>query len=203
MVAGRAGSESVSLASAQLRRGAGKQVVLAASSSDDSPGRSSPVCSWRPRPSGGLRLVATDSFRLAMRDVAGVSVLDEGQSVLIPSRALSRAQPDPRPGRIESELAPGEREAGVRRVGDVRLVTRLIEGDFPNYRGLIPESSSQPAHASTGHELLDALRRVRLLARESTPIRLVISRSGMGWSWWPSPRTSATARESVEASYEG
>ena len=37
---------------------------------------------------GGLRLVATDSYRLAVRDLPGTSVLAEGQSVLVPSRAL-------------------------------------------------------------------------------------------------------------------
>src|SRR5207302_10618429 len=36
----------------------------------------------------GVRLVATDSYRLAVRDLAGASVLAEGQKVLVPSRAL-------------------------------------------------------------------------------------------------------------------
>ena len=36
----------------------------------------------------GLRLVATDSYRLALRDLRGASVLSEGQSVLVPSKAL-------------------------------------------------------------------------------------------------------------------
>src|SRR5205807_4566055 len=38
--------------------------------------------------SGGVRLVATDSHRLAVRDLSGTTVLDEGQKVLVPSRAL-------------------------------------------------------------------------------------------------------------------
>ena len=38
---------------------------------------------------GGLRLVATDSYRLAVRDLRGVGVLAEGQRVLVPSRALN------------------------------------------------------------------------------------------------------------------
>ena len=36
----------------------------------------------------GLRLVATDSYRLAVRDLPGTSVLAEGQQVLVPSTAL-------------------------------------------------------------------------------------------------------------------
>ena len=48
--------------------------------------------------------------------------------------------------------------------------TRLIEGEFPNYRGLIPQS--HPNRLTVGREpLLDAVRRVRLLASEATPVR--------------------------------
>ena len=39
----------------------------------------------------GLRLVATDSYRLAVRDLPGTTLLQEGQSVLIPGRALADA----------------------------------------------------------------------------------------------------------------
>ena len=54
---------------------------------------------------GGLRLVATDSYRLAVRDLEGKAVLDEGQSVLVPSRALKE---------LERLLgAAAERPAGV------------------------------------------------------------------------------------------
>lgn len=43
---------------------------------------------------GGLRLVATDSYRLAVRDLRGAGVLAEGQRVLVPSRALNKDSPD-------------------------------------------------------------------------------------------------------------
>ena len=77
--------------------------------------------------------MATDSYRLAVRDLPGASVLREGQSVLVPSRALSELTrllaADER-----LTLRLGERDASFE-VGSVRLTTRLIEGDFPNYRG--------------------------------------------------------------------
>ncbi len=188
------GSESVSLSSEQLAE-ALKQVVLAASSDDSRPILTGVLLAAE---ADGLRLVATDSFRLAMRDVAGVSVLDEGQSVLIPSRALGELNRILGQGEAV-ELRLGEREASFE-VGDVRLVTRLIEGDFPNYRGLIPESHPNVLTVERT-PLLDALRRVKLLARESTPIRLEISDGSV--ELVAITQDVGTARESVEGSYAG
>ncbi|MGH1492761.1 MAG: DNA polymerase III subunit beta [Acidimicrobiales bacterium] len=188
------GSESVSLSSQQLADSL-KQVVLAASSDDSRPILTGVLLAAE---SGGLRLVATDSFRLAMRDVAGVSVLEEGQSVLIPSRALGELNRILGQGDTV-ELKLGEREASFA-VGDVRLVTRLIEGEFPNYRGLIPDS--HPNLLTVGRaSLLDALRRVKLLARESTPIRLEITDGNV--ELVAITQDVGTARESVEGSYDG
>jgi DNA polymerase-3 subunit beta len=186
--------EPVSLASAQLAD-ALKQVVLAASSDDSRPILTGVLLE---AVDGGLRLVATDSYRLSLRDVAGVSVLSEGQRVLIPSRAL---------GELNRVLAHddtvalrlGEREASFE-VGSVRLITRLIEGVFPNYQGLIPESHPNLLTVNR-EELLDALRRVRLLARESTPIRIEMSDEGM--ELVAITQDVGTARESLESTYAG
>ena len=193
-LSGLESAEPVSLASEQLAQ-ALKQVVLAASSDDSRPILTGVLMAAE---DGGLRLVATDSYRLAMRDVSGVSVLAEGQSVLIPSRALGElnrvlTQDD------QVSLRLGANEASFE-VGSVTLTTRLIEGDFPNYRGLIPE-----AHPNTltvnREELLDALRRVKLLARESTPIKIEMSDDGM--ELVAVTQDVGTARESLESTYEG
>jgi DNA polymerase-3 subunit beta len=84
-------------------------------------------------------------------------VLAEGQSVIVPSRALAElARVLPSAGQVELRL--GERDASFQ-VGTTRLTTRLIEGEFPNYRGLIP--SSYPNRLTVGREaLLEAVRRV-------------------------------------------
>jgi DNA polymerase-3 subunit beta len=187
-------SDAVLLGSAQLAD-ALKQVVLAASTDDSRPILTGVLLAAE---SSGIRLVATDSYRLAMRDVSDVAVLDEGQSVLIPSRALGELN------RVLSQdevvrLRLGEREASFE-VGSVTLVTRLIEGDFPNYRGLIPDSHPNTLTVNR-EELLDALRRVKLLARESTPIR--IEMSGDGMELVAVTQDVGTARESIESTYEG
>jgi DNA polymerase III subunit beta len=186
--------EPVALASAQLAT-ALRQVVPAASADDSRPILTGVLLAAE---ADGLRLVATDSYRLAVRDVPGVTVLAEGQSVLIPSRALGElnrilAQGD------EVQLRLGEREASFE-VGPVQLVTRLIEGDFPNYRGLIPASHPNILTVAR-EELLDALRRVKLMAREATPVRLEMSPDGL--ELVAVTQDVGQAREQVEGSYAG
>ncbi|MBP7631290.1 MAG: DNA polymerase III subunit beta, partial [Acidimicrobiales bacterium] len=149
------------------------QVVPAASADDARPILTGVLLAAE---EGGLRLVATDSYRLAVRDIPGASILSEGQSVLVPSRALRELE------RLlgsaeEITLRLGEREASFE-VGELRLTTRLIEGEFPNYRGLIP--ASHPNQLTVGREsLVEAVRRVKLMAREpNTPVRLAMSAEG-------------------------
>ena len=71
----------------------------------------------------------------------------------------------------------GERDATFD-VGNVRLTTSLIEGEYPNYRQLIPDK--YPNRLTMGKEpLLAAIRRVRLLAAESNNIRVKMSAEGV------------------------
>jgi DNA polymerase-3 subunit beta len=148
----------------------------------------------------GLRLVATDSYRLAVRDLRGVGVLAEGQKVLVPSRALNELMRLLVSGSGEVSLRLGAHDATFG-LGGVTLTTRLIEGEFPNYRNLIP--SSYPNRLIVGREaLLDAVRRVKLLARDATtPVRIALRPTGIELTvittdW-------GTATEDVDAKYEG
>ncbi|MEZ5144480.1 MAG: DNA polymerase III subunit beta [Acidimicrobiales bacterium] len=147
----------------------------------------------------GLRLVATDSYRLAVRDLPGTSFLAEGQSVLVPSTALREL------GRLlggadDVTVRLGERDAAFE-LGGVHLVTRLIDGEFPNYRGLIP--SSHRHELRIGRDaLLDAVRRVKVVAREpSTPVKLEMSSDGLTLS--ASAQDVGNAFEQLDAKYEG
>ena len=117
----------------------------------------------------GLRMVATDSYRLAVRDLVGQQVLAADQKVLMPGRALTELQRLVGGG-DEVTMRLGDRDATFE-VGTTRLTTRLIEGEFPNYRQLIP-----PSHPNTltveREPLLEAIRRVKILAKDATPVRL-------------------------------
>jgi DNA polymerase-3 subunit beta len=172
-----------------------RQVIPAASGDDTRPILTGVLLSAE---EDGLRLVATDSYRLAVRDVTDLSILEKDQQVLVPSRALAELT------RVlgsaeEVSLAFGERDASFE-VGNTRLTTRLIEGDFPNYRGLIP--SNHPNRMTVGREaLLDALRRVRLLARESTPVRLTMGADTMQLA--AVTQDVGQAHEELDAKFEG
>jgi DNA polymerase-3 subunit beta len=146
-----------------------RQVVRAASADEARPVLTGVLMTAE---DGGLRLVATDSYRLAVRDLPGQAVLASGQKVLVPSRALNElVRLLPATGDVTLRL--GERDATFE-AGTVRLTTRLIEGEFPNYRQLIPANHPNRLVVSRSG-LLDAIRRVKILARDSAPVRLRMS----------------------------
>jgi DNA polymerase III subunit beta len=148
----------------------------------------------------GLRLVATDSYRLALRDLPGVSMLEEGQRVLVAAKGLGEVQ------RLlsasgEIEVVLGEREV-LFRVGTTEVTTRLIEGEFPNYQQLIP--SGYPNRLTVARDLLAAaVNRVRLVGQRSdaAPIRLAMSSDGLELS--AVAQDVGEAHEAVEAKHEG
>ncbi len=186
--------DAVTLDSAALAA-ALSQVVRAASKDDARPILAGVLMTAEP---AGLRLVATDSYRLAMRDLPGTTLLAEGQHVLVPARALGEL------GRVLSNaeqvtLRLGHDQASFE-VSSVRVTTRLIEGDFPNYRQLVP--SGYPNRLTVGKEpLLDAVRRVKLLAREATPIRMALRPDGLELT--AVTHDVGQAREDLDAKYEG
>jgi DNA polymerase-3 subunit beta len=148
----------------------------------------------------GLRLVATDSYRLAVRDLPGTSVLREGQAVLVPSRSL---------GELERLLGAGdevtvglaEREVTFE-AADSRLITRLLEGDFPNYRQLIP--STHPNRLTIGREpFLAAIRRVRLLAKEAQAATIRLQLKPDGVELTATTQDVGQAHEDLDAKFEG
>ena len=172
-----------------------RQVVSAASTDDSRPILTGVLLQAE---AGGLRLVATDSYRLAVRDLPGTSLLDGDQQVLVPSsalrelnRLLSTAE--------EVVVRVGERHASFE-VGPVRLTTRLIEGEFPNYRGLIPPS--HPNRLTVGRDsLLEGVKRVKLLAKEATPVRLAMADDAL--ELVTINQDIGQAHEQLDAGYEG
>jgi DNA polymerase-3 subunit beta len=119
---------------------------------------------------GTLRLVATDSYRLAVRELVVKEGPAEG-SAIVPGRALGEF------GRHLAGIGDGEAEVRLGEsqveflVGRIRLVTRLIEGEFPNYRQLLPEGYKYRLSVARD-ALLEAVERVGLVAQANTPLRL-------------------------------
>ena len=96
-------------------------------------------------------------------------------------------------------LQLGERDATFE-IGDVGVTSRLIEGEFPKYQGLIPADHANRLVVDRG-ALLDAVRRVRLMAQEATPVRLVMSSDGLDLQ--AMTQDVGQAHESVDATYDG
>jgi DNA polymerase-3 subunit beta len=150
---------------------------------------------------GGLRLVATDSYRLALRDLQGVSMLEEGQKVLVAAKGLGEVQRLLSSETGEIDVVLGEREV-VFRVATTEVTTRLIEGEFPNYQQLIP--SGYPNRLTVSRDALQAaVNRVRLVgqSKDTAPIRLGMNAEGLELS--AIAQDVGEAHESVEAKYEG
>lgn len=121
---------------------------------------------------GSLRLVATDSYRLAVRDLDGVTPPMAG---IVPFRALREL--DRSIGAAEMKFLIGDREARFSSEKGT-LTIRLIEGTFPNYRQLLPDA--HPNKLVVGkEELLEAIGRAALVAEDHIPVRLTMSKGGV------------------------
>lgn len=159
-----------------------RQVVRAASNDDARPLLTGVLLTSEGK---GLRLVATDSYRLAVRDLVGTESLDEARGVLVPARALSELQRLGAPGPAGEGGA--DEEVGVAigtsdisfSCGAARISSRLLDGTYPDYRQLVPDHYPNRLHVGR-ESLLGALRRVRLLVRDNTtPVRLSMRQGGV------------------------
>jgi DNA polymerase-3 subunit beta len=158
-----------------------RQVVRAASHDDGRPLLTGVLVS---RVDGSLRMVATDSYRMAMRDLPGTNVIPGEEDLLVPARALSELQRLPA-GTISDQaetdkvgVAASSNEITFWQ-GKVRITTRLLEGRYPDYKQLIPDSYPNRLHLGK-ETFLAALRRVQLLVRDNTtPVRLSMRQGGV------------------------
>jgi DNA polymerase-3 subunit beta len=167
------------------------QVGIAASSDDGRPTLTGVLFETE---SEHLRLVATDSYRLAVRDVAGVTGVD---TTLIPYRALKEIGRTI--GSDKVSLSIGDRE-GTFSSDRGRMTARVIESSFPNYRQLLPDE--YPNRLTINREaLLEAVGRASLVAEDHIPVRLSLGSGGVELS--VSRQDVGGETEYIEAVYEG
>lgn len=163
---------TVSIAAQDLVQGL-NQVVRAAASDDARPLLTGVLFT---HDNNVLRLIATDSYRLAVRDVPGVAGIGGTQDLLVPARALQELQ------RAAASLA-NDAPIGVTLtdaeicfvVGASTIASRLIDGNYPSVLQLIP--ASYPNHLRIAKDtLLTSLKRAKLLAKDSTSsVRLTMN----------------------------
>jgi DNA polymerase-3 subunit beta len=121
-----------------------------------------------------LRMVATDSYRLSVKETALVAPLSGSLEANVPARALQELVRIAQQAPSDSVAVSVGQNQVVFELGDVVLSSRLIDGQFPNYRQLLPESVEHELRLSSP-ELTDVVRRISLLAQKNAPLRLSFS----------------------------
>ena len=118
-----------------------------------------------------LRMVATDSYRLSVKETTLEDALASGFEVNVPARALQEL------ARVAAHVEDEQLRISVRQnqvlfeLGGIVLSSRLIDGQFPNYRQLLPETFEHELRLA-GAELTEVVRRISLLAQKNAPLRL-------------------------------
>ena len=120
-----------------------------------------------------LRMVATDSYRLSVKETALPSAISEAFEANIPARALEELARLAGEDTESISVAVRDNQA-VFMIGDVALSTRLIEGQFPNFQQLLPDEFEHELRIPT-EEFLATARRISLLAQKNAPLRLAFS----------------------------
>lgn len=151
-----------------------------------------------------VTLAATDRYRLAVRTLRWQPVEPSMQATaLVPARTLAEAAKSLTAG-AEISIALAGAGTGEGLIGlasaDRSTTSRLLDGEFPKYRSLLPDSSSATARVDSA-ALTDAVRRVALVASRTSPIRLSFSADGLDLE--AGGLDEAEAKESLPADFEG
>jgi DNA polymerase-3 subunit beta len=146
---------------------------------------------------GKIVMAATDSYRLAVKETPVEGTLPELEAI-IPARALQELA---RIAGTSDEIQLGLQENHVVFGAEgTWLTTRRIDGQFPNYRQLLPEQFEYEL-ALPREELLEVVRRVSLMAQRNSPLRLRFADGDLTVS--AVTQDVGEARESLPAPYTG
>jgi DNA polymerase-3 subunit beta len=148
-----------------------------------------------------ITLLATDRYRLALREVSwkpttpGIST-----SALVKAKTLSEvAKTLGGAGDLNIAFSADSELIGFES-GGRRTTSLLVDGDYPKIRSLFPENT--PIHASVQTStLVEAVRRVSLVAERNTPVRLAFSEGQVTLD--AGTGEDAQASESIEATLDG
>jgi DNA polymerase-3 subunit beta len=145
-------------------------------------------------------MAATDSYRLSVKETALTEGPSQELEAIVPARALGEL------ARIAQATEASSLQIGVQEnqvvfgADGIWLTARRIDGQFPNYKQLLPESFEAEVHLPR-EELLDVVRRTSLMAQRKSPLRLRFEEGELTVS--AQTPDVGEARESLPISYSG
>lgn len=147
-----------------------------------------------------MTMVATDSYRLAVKRTELEGGIGGELEANIPARALRELSRVVGAESVEHVSVTLLRNQAVLRAGPVLLTTRLIEGQFPNFRQLLPESYEHDVRLRRS-DFLEVVRRVSQLAQRNAPLRLAFVKGQLTVA--ASTPDVGDAEEKMEVAFEG
>jgi DNA polymerase III subunit beta len=118
-----------------------------------------------------LRMVATDSYRLSVKETVLEQPLEGSFEANVPARALQELSRIAQAGEEDRLTVSVRTNQVVFETAGILLSSRLIDGQFPNYRQLLPDAYDHELQLA-GAEIADVVRRISLLAQKNAPLRL-------------------------------
>lgn len=145
-----------------------------------------------------LNIAAVDGYRLSVRRELLPNACDNAKSFVVPGPALREVERILNESDDNIEIFPDERHI-LFRSGDTILITRLIEGEFLNYRAAIPNDFASTIQVNT-KTLIQSIERVSLIVSEKlkNPVRMKFDGSLLQLSC-----ITAIGKSYDECSYEG
>ncbi len=147
-----------------------------------------------------IKMVATDSYRLAVKETILKREDGEDIEVVVPGRTidevvkLTGSAPEVVLGVSENQI--------VFEIGETVFVTRRIEGAFPNYKQLIPKDHETEVVVSR-EEFAQAVKRVSLLAQHNTPLKVAVNEEDKTLSLSATTQDIGDASEDLMAEVKG
>ncbi|GAA1597041.1 DNA polymerase III subunit beta [Kribbella sancticallisti] len=155
-----------------------------------------------------ISLLATDRYRLAIRELEWEpNSPDISATALIPARVLAETAKSMTGTSIALSLADGEGDGIVGFEGEVsgglrQTTTRLLDGQFPKVRSLMPDPAAIATRVRVETSLLvQAVKRVALVAERNAPVRLTLAEGSLTLD--AGNGEEAQASESIEAQLTG
>jgi DNA polymerase-3 subunit beta len=147
-----------------------------------------------------IQLVATDSYRLAIAKTQIETAVEKNVELIVPGdvldeiRRLSNAP--------ENIIISDSENQVVFSFGETTFISRKIEGNYPNYKAIIPTEKNTTSVMETS-AVLDAVKRIAITAQLHTPIRFAFDPDAQLITISSSTQDVASAQERINAQIEG